>query len=313
MPTLTPTIKTVLFTLCICLLAGCSPSAAPSTATAEVVPTSQASATPSTDCAAGEHVNTFETNSAIRTYRLYVPHSYQPNHPIPLVLGFHGNTGHADQFEASSGFSVLAEHANFIAVYVQGAGNPPTWNTWESSNDVAYVNDLLDYIQLICNIDPARIYAVGHSLGGGMIHRLACDLADRIAAIGPVSGAYQNSEPCTPSQPVAVVSIHGTADSIVYYNGVPPYGDTPGAYFTISTPIPQWASKWAKMNGCDGKATVIFKKDPVSGQQWSHCRSNADVTLYTIRDGGHGWPNPKDGFDAAQTIWDFFVKHPHTQ
>jgi polyhydroxybutyrate depolymerase len=263
------------------------------------------------DCAPGRHVNELVSGEETRRYILHVPASYRTGKPVALVLGFHGNGGRAEQFEAYSGFSPLAEREGFIVVYLQGFGEEhPTWDVWEGSRDVQFARDLIDKIKAICSIDPARIYATGHSLGGGMTNRLACDLSERIAAIGPVSGAYVNPEPCSPSQPVAVVAVHGTADTNVFYNGLPPGGNSPETYFSIAMPIPQWASSWAQRNGCDAKSSVFFRKDPVSGQQWSNCRAAADVVLYTIRDGEHGWPAPSEGFDAAQMIWDFFTRHP---
>ena len=283
-----------------------SPIAIPQTATLAPTP----SPTTSTNCAAGSHVDQLVSGGMTRQYRLYVPRSYQPDKPAALVFGFHGNTGHADQFESYSGFPPLADHAGFIVVYPQGAGEPPTWDVWQGSRDVQFVRDLIDRLETICNIDPARIYATGHSLGGGLANRLACDLAGRLAAIGLVSGAYVNAEPCAPARPVAVVSIHGTADSVIFYNGFGVNGSSPQAYFTVGTPIPQWASAWAQRNGCNAKSSIIFKKDPVTGQQWGNCRAGADVILYTIRDGEHGWPLPTTEFDAAQVIWDFFAKHP---
>ena len=297
--------------LCIFLLAACSPAAIPPTVTP--VPTSRPSPTVSTDCAAGTHVNQIASGEEVRQYRLYIPASYQPAHPTALVFGFHGNTGYADQFESYSGFSLVAEREGYIVVYPQGAGEHPSWDTHPGSKDVKFVRDLIAHLETICNIDPLRIYATGHSLGGGMVNRLACDLSDRIAAIGPVSGAYQNANDCSPSQPVAVIAVHGTADTVIFYLGIPPHGTVLETYTVIGTPIPQWASAWAGRNGCDNKSTIIFNQDPISAQQWPNCRNGADVVFYTIRGGEHNWPTPAEHLDAAQTIWDFFVKHPLVQ
>ena len=300
--------KSALFVL-ICFLTACSHPPATALPTIKPFPTHRPLPTLSADCAAGSHVNQLVSGAEVRQYRLYVPRSYQRGKPAALIFGFHGNTGHAGEFEAYSGFSPLAERAGFIVVYPQGSGEQyPTWETQAGSKDVQFVRDLIDHLQSICSIDPARIYATGHSLGGGMAHRLACDLADRIAAIGPVSGAYQNPLPCAPTQPVAVVSVHGTSDTIVFYQGIPPKGMLIENYTAIGTPIPQWASAWAGRNGCDTKSTITLNQDPVSAQQWSNCRNTAEVVLYTINDGEHGWPGE---MDAAQTIWDFFAKHPH--
>jgi polyhydroxybutyrate depolymerase len=258
----------------------------------------------------GNHINELESGGETRRYILHIPPSYTPEKAVALVLGFHGNNGRAEQFESYSGFSTLADREGFIVVYPQGLGEHPSWEAWEGGKDVQFARDLIDKVTAICSIDPLRIYATGHSLGGGMANRLACDLSERIAAIGPVSGAYLNAKKCSASQPVAVVAIHGTGDSVIFYNGFGVNGSSPGAYFTVGTPIPQWASAWAQRNGCNATSSIFFRKDPVSGQQWGNCLASADVVLYTIQDGEHGWPAPSAGFDTAQTIWDFFSQHP---
>jgi polyhydroxybutyrate depolymerase len=178
------------------------------------------------------------------------------------VLGFHGNGGTASQFESTSGFSALATDEGFIAVYPQGLGEPPAWNTWAGSDDVEFARDVIAAVEAKCAVDPARVYAVGHSRGGGMANRLACDLADRVAAIGSVSGSYQSGENCAPSRPVAIVAFHGTGDPIVPYNGFSASGAMPAAYFIIGTPVPQWASDWAGRNGCDPKPVGETAAEP---------------------------------------------------
>ena len=294
--------------LFVCFAAGCGPVSTPPPAT--LVPTIAPTATLSTDCAAGSYVKEIISSGEPREYRLYIPPSYAPGKPTALVFGFHGNNGHAEQFESYSGFSALSDREGFIVVYPQGSGEHPHWNVWQGSKDVQFVSDLINRIATICSIDSNRIYAAGHSLGGGMVNRLACDLSGRIAAIGPVSGAYVNPEPCSPSHPVAVVAVHGTGDMDVYYNGIPPNGNMPGSYNGIGTPIPQWASAWAQRNGCKAKASIFFRKDPVSGQLWGDCRSGSDVVLYTISGGEHGWATPSADFNIARVIWEFFIRHP---
>ena len=44
-----------------------------------------------------------------------------------------------------------------------------------------------------------------------MAYRLACELSDRIVAIGLQAGSLGINE-CEPSQPVSVLHLHGTAD-----------------------------------------------------------------------------------------------------
>lgn len=294
------------FLLGALLLAACGPVRASPLPTA----TDPAMLTPAKLCAPpGTHAEEITSSGQLRKYWLHVPPGYQPAQATALVLGFHGNGGYADGFEGYSGFSIVADREGFLTVYPQGLGDTPGWNTGpgDGNEDIRFVRDLLDSLETRCNIDPARVYAIGHSRGGGMANRLACNLADRIAAIGPVSGAYQDGEYCDPSRPVPIFAIHGDHDSIIPYNGFPTTG-SPGAYFTIGVPIPQWAAAWARRNGCNPKPTILNDDEQVSEQGWENCTNGADVVLYTVKGGEHSWP--PESFDAAQLIWDFLAKHP---
>jgi polyhydroxybutyrate depolymerase len=258
-------------------------------------------------CPLGIRDETLVSGGQTRQYRIFIPPSYRPGKAVPLVLGFHGNGSNSAQFENYSGFSRLAAREGFLAVYPQGLGEPPAWDTWAGSQDVQFVRDLIATVESQWAIDPARVYAVGHSRGGGMANRLACDLADRVAAVGSVSGVYQSGEDCAPSRPVAIVAFHATGDPEVPYNGIGNAGALRAEHFTIGTPVPQWASDWAARDGCDPKPAEIFRQGLTTDQGWGNCRGGADVILYTINGGGHGWPGD---VDAAQMIWNFFLKHP---
>ena len=283
------------------LLAGCQPASARPTATPS---------TASTNCPTGDHMEELTSGDEVREYRIHVPTTYQPEKPAALVLGFHGAGSNAWEFESYSDFSSVADCEGFIVVYPNAREGHRTWNTTPGPNnpDIRFISDLIEELKSRCNIDPNRIYASGHSNGGGMANRLACALGDRIAAIGTVSGAYEGAEECYPSQPVAVSAIHGTNDPIIPYNAFQSMKEPPAAYYLISIPIPQWASAWANRNGCDPIAAQSDEYEQVTAQKWSNCRVDADVILYTIQGGGHEWPAHR--FDVAQTIWNFFERHP---
>ncbi len=259
------------------------------------------------DCIAGDYDEEILSGGESRGYHLHIPPSIGPGSTVPLLLGFHGAGSTGLQFEMVTGFSALADSFGFIAVYPRGTGTPSNWDTLPNSTDVPFIRDLIDSLETRCPIDPARIYVTGHSRGGGMANRLGCELSDRIAAIGPVSGDYGYSETCSPSHPVPVVAFHGTADPAIPYNGFGLPGQTHYSYVHLGVPIPAWAASWADRNGCTGLAESVFESGPVSGLGWDQCPSGAAVVLYTIQGGDHGWPA---AVDASRIIWQFFSGHP---
>lgn len=247
------------------------------------------SAVATENCTRGDHFDEIESGGQTRQYLLHVPATHKPEDPAALVLVFHGAGIGAERFVTYSRFSNVADREGFLIVYPQGLNE--VWNPSPGSRDVQFIRDLIDHLQNRCSVDPNRIYASGHSNGGAMVDRLACELADRIAAIGTISGAYQRSGQCSPSRPVPVFAIHGTADPIVPYEG-----------------IPAWAAAWAERNGCDPEPAAIPHNVLIGEERWGNCNEGADVILYTIQDLGHDWTH--DLINFGQTIWDFFEEHP---
>ena len=68
------------------------------------------------------------------------------------------------------------------------------------------------------NIDENSIYATGMSNGAQMCYRLACELADKIAAIAPC-GSIGTFDNCTPSRSVPVMHFHGLEGPCCFYDG----------------------------------------------------------------------------------------------
>ena len=146
-----------------------------------------------------------------RTYLLYVPKTVDPATPTPLVISMHGFASWPANQMSVSQWNKLADQHGFIVVYPSGTGFPKRWNTSgrtgeDAADDVAFLSDLIDTLSQQFTIDPARIYANGLSNGAGMANLLACELSDRIAAIGGVAGAYTN--PAKGCESLAASSCH---------------------------------------------------------------------------------------------------------
>ena len=67
-----------------------------------------------------EERRTLEVDGVERGYLVFLPPSYRPEHPAPLVLVFHGGGGRATGIAPHTGFSLLAEREGFVAVYPDG-------------------------------------------------------------------------------------------------------------------------------------------------------------------------------------------------
>ena len=261
---------------------------------------------------------TIPVDGTDRVMRVHVPASYDPTRATPVVLGFHGYTLSGDLQASASHMEAKADTAGFITVHPDGTGGLKGWNagdccgTAASSgvDDVGLVTAILDRLEAEMCIDPARVYATGFSNGGFLSHRLACELSDRIAAIGPVSGVM-GMDACSPGRPVPVFHVHGTDDAIVPYNG----GGISG-FRSVADTIADWANR----NQCPaGAPSVTYDNGDARCETYAGCAGGADVTLCTITGGGHQWPGgenfPGGGhlstdLIATDAMWDFFVAHP---
>lgn len=258
-----------------------------------------------------------------RRYLLYVPDTYNPNEPVPLVINIHGFAQWPANQSNISNWNALADEEGFLVVYPMGTSLPLRWaastpveDSTDSMKEVVFISDLIDQLSAEYNIDPEHIYASGLSNGGGMSFMLACTMADRIAAIGGVAGAYLYPwDSCNPVRPVPLIAFHGMDDQVV------PYSGGPSKMFDVPFPdIPDWIAKYASRNGCTVE-NQLPAQGQVTGLRYTDCSGNADVVFYTIADGGHSWPGgdplPKSivgktsqDIDATRTMWQFFLEHP---
>ncbi|MCJ7623239.1 MAG: hypothetical protein MUO76_07030 [Anaerolineaceae bacterium] len=264
-----------------------------------------------------------ESSGQTRKYLLYIPETYDPAAPTPLIISMHGFVEWpAHQMEISH-WNDLADEFGFIIVYPSGTGFPLRWHTYDQPDtdisplhEVRFISDLIDKLESKYNIDKTRIYANGLSNGAGMSFVLACKLSERITAIGGVSGAYLLPwSDCKPSRPMPVILFHGTDDPIVPYLG----GESNRSDYQFPV-IPEWISVWAERNECDDAALELPSNGEVSGIKYTNCEQDADVILYTIQGGGHAWPGGEplpefivghttQDIDSSGVMWEFFDQY----
>lgn len=299
-----PRTKSWLVTLPLLAFLAAACTSGVSESTREAVPTRSCSAASSED--SGEF--SVAVGGGTRTALVHVPDDMDAGSPPPLVLVFHGFAGSPEDMEAGSGMSAKADEVGFIAVYPAGLGSPAGWDL-VGGDDAAFIEGLLASMAAQVCFDPRRVYASGFSMGGGMATAVGCRMADRIAAIAPVSGVNLADEiaPCQPSRPMPYIAFHGVLDGVLPYAGGPlrgPYPEVIGAEAA--------AAAWAKHNGCGSEP----QPQPVINQTvepmfWTGCA--APVEFYRITNRGHTWPgspldvSPEtvDDINATDVIWDF--------
>ena len=269
--------------------------------------------------------DSIQTTDGIRHYKIHFPPSYDASEAYPMIIGFHGGFGNAEQFEDQSLLSEKADEADFIAVYPQGLGFPllPNLRYWNAGiccgypntndiDDVAFISNMIDTIALEHNIDLNRVYCTGMSNGGFMSYRMACERADKIAAIAPVAGGMV-TEVCDPSQGVPIIHFHSFLDDNIPYNG----GVGNGASTHYNPPLDSVFNVWAGHNECTVFNDTIYEGDDFTHVRWSDCECNQIIDYYISTDGGHSWPSGtkvlgdpvSQVINANDLMWEFFQLH----
>lgn len=263
-----------------------------------------------------------------RKYVLHLPTGFSPSNGIvrPLVVGLHGGGGSGRQFENSSGYSPKADTENFIVVYPTGVGILGTWNAstaccgsanTDNVDDVRFIKDLVSRLSAQYAIDPAKVFATGHSNGGVMSWRLGCDASDVFSAIAPNAGdstaLHRDGTPCDLNgRKVSVVNLHGDADtSMPYYGGAgsglepyvrEPVEDPDPALYGGQTDIGQWTG----LNGCS--FTPVSTETTSGYVKKTYCGSGGVRMInYKVLGGDHAWYSTSNSSISSTDItWAFF-------
>nr|MBW4079616.1 hypothetical protein [Acidobacteriota bacterium] len=93
------------------------------------------------------------------------------------------------------------------------------------------------------------------------------------------------SPDCTPSRPINVYEIHGTADSSIPYGGGVFQGDH-GPVSVLSAL--DSAARWAQLDRCDANPSTSSAPG-ITLTRYSRCANGGSVTLRTIIGGTHWW------------------------
>jgi polyhydroxybutyrate depolymerase len=243
--------------------------------------------------------------------------------PAPLILVLHGYGGDASDVLPWSGLASLQSKGVHV-VAPDGTFDSTGRRFWNANraccdfeethvDDTKYLLSVIDDVAARVKVDAKRVYAVGLSNGGAMSMRLACDAAERIAAVVSFSGPSGPDEPCTPKLPVSIRLVHGTDDRLVPYGGGDRIGRVhPKAKGKLAA-VPDLFKAWAAREGCTGEAQETDSLDFVTMlpgnetrlSKFPSCTGGA-VELAIVQGGGHV---PPLNARFAEATWSFLSSH----
>lgn len=257
---------------------------------------------------------------AARPVEVHTPPDLSPSKPAPLLILLHGYGASGGVQDAYLKLTAVADAHGMLYVHPDGTLNPLDKRYWNATDaccgpsstvdDSAYITAIIADVKSHYSVDPKRVFIIGHSNGGFMAFRMACDHADEIAAIVSFEAAtWADPSKCTPSEAVSVLAIHGTADQTIKYDGDAIGGAAyPSATKTVQT--------WARYDGCkptpDPNVTTTHdledQRPPATVTSYSSgCKPNGHVELWTQPDGVH---IPVLSPTFSEQLVQFLLAHP---
>lgn len=231
----------------------------------------------------------FEVEVGDRTYDIYTPPMQDLQPLTPAVVAFHGRPGSPDTIRRESGLEALADEMGFLAVFPRGESQ--RWEPEASGPDIEYVEALIDDLVDSWGADPDRIYVTGFSNGADMAIVSSLVLADRVAAVAPVtpSGTGSVREVIEEfAAPVPVIAFIGETDDEWRESGM------------------ELLEAWRAGVVCD-HAESGEAMDGVTTTNWT-C-DGRPFRVHVVADQGHVWfgsPDDREPFWASEVLWDFF-------
>jgi polyhydroxybutyrate depolymerase len=262
------------------------------------------------------------TWSCNRTFKYYIPTSFDNSTAVPLLFSLHGmGSNGLEQIDLTK-FDVLAEQEGFIAVFPDSTNLPrdedspcyPSLEALEEANplfaaidliqwnigtnlslqycagvdDVGFVNDTVQWFKANYNIDTSRIYATGFSNGAQFSHYLALMLPGTFAGIAPVAGPLTTNTTWPDVTPLTVIMMHAPTDPIVPYDG-----EARASIYSVNDTINFWCTA---NNITSGPVTTTWGP-------WTPVSENTTITSYVYSGGTNGTQVVLFKMEGCKTVY----------
>jgi hypothetical protein len=159
-----------------------------------------------------------------RGYWVFVPPSYDPTKPYPVIYQGHAVGVSDDYIAGESGYlyqSVESDGAILVGLDDDTNGIPEYDSANPASNDLAFMPWLMSVIEATFCVDAAREWMSGYADGADLAQQLDCAMPARLRGVVTVGGDSSGSPgdstglPVCEPAPVAALLVHDAAESLL--------------------------------------------------------------------------------------------------
>ncbi len=240
----------------------------------------------------------------------------------PAVIILRGGREKGARLRRTFGFDEMARSSGAVLIYPE-----PLAGHWgdapgpEARRNSVFIHDLIAKFVAHGIAERGKVFLVGIGSGGMMALRLACDEKNVFAGMAVLGASLPSNleASCSPSHPIPLMMISGTAETVAPLPGGEaslPHGKT--ELLSIHATL----GLFGKAAGCaGGMTTTIFPgKDLHDGtraylDKLNNCK--VPVEAVRIEGGGHALPGlsseggpghglAKGEIHSAKLVWDFF-------
>lgn len=232
-----------------------------------------------------------------RRYRMHIP-MVSGNGPRPLLIALHSGGSSPQSMEYTVGLDSVADRLSIYVAYPEALGG--YWNNGRPSsvkrsggvNDAQFLLDVIESVKKKQTIDSKRIFVTGLGDGGIMAMQAAAAAPGVFRGVAMVSSQLLAGQPL-PKTPLPLLFIHGNADPVFPWQGIPEVKD--GGPVTSMDATIKTALALDGLGSAKPTVTAMPNRDAqdgttVSRSVWGPSAAGATVTLYTVGGGGYPWP-----------------------
>jgi len=230
-----------------------------------------------------------------RPARVITPEGYDGTTPVPAVFLLGGYDYFARDLDDWIALSDRVDALGFVLVLPDGLvdeDGSPFWNATDTCcdyygvgvDDVAWLGGLVD--ELRARMAIRGVGLVGHSAGGFMAYRLACEIPGELGGIVSIAGSgFVDERDCADRvTPLSLLQVHGEDDDVMPFDGD---DEAPGAL--------EMLERFAERDGCtlrswaleEARVDYAEEGDTQIGAYASGCTSGEDVRLWLLEGSDH--------------------------